>query len=555
MHNEEKRSVAQSNSDRDFSYRTKLLPHLIKQIVPFLAIVFVFFSCTDLQTANNDAAPETSPKADKSTGAYLADTGLLPEPDIDVYHKAVSVSKNKSAAASARRYKLVLVHPKGEVPGSKGAPVVDNFTDAIDRIESGGTVKVFAGEYEMDEIVIIDRPVTIEPMGGASPVIRNTGIHAFIVTDVLDSLVIFKGLTFENSGGHSSIAAGGSEVLITGSNFDVMNGTAGAFAGGGAQLTIEESNFTNGVAGTFSSGENTELIVRSSSFSGHESVAVQYQWGADGVVEENTMTDCGISGCARAFLGSQVDMLDNYFSDDISDAEVNGFFHHIVIYSGATGRVSGNLFDGCGHGQCIAGINRAVLEVSDNEFRIYEEQKTRFVIVGSDGTGGQDPHGREVDITVTDNVIIGIGGNYENDPGNPDAYAIKLGGLLIENLGRMEAHRNTIVNANMGISVLSGGVLTGQDNRIRNVRTAVAAYDLSGLGQSLATLRSNDFTGYAASILNDTFDPGSDLTCNWWGTAAGPQNFEGGQSSVSISTPWATESVAGSSVASCTGGI
>lgn len=534
---------------------TFFLLDIVKRMGLFVALLFVFFSCTDLQTANNETTPEISYQIEKSSENYLMSTNLLPEPEVmETYQGVNSASKSKST--EVRLYKQVLVSSNGEVPGSNGAPVVDNFADAIARVAPGGIIKVFKGEYILEEIVEIDRPVTLEPMGNASPIIRNTSDHAFRVTGNHEGIVIFNGLTFKNPSGHSSIVAEGSEVLVTSSTFDVDGGTAGAFAWKDAKLTIEESFFGYGVVGAFASGENTNLIIRSSSFNNHSHVTLQYQWGADGLVEENTMTDCGTSGCTRAFLGSEVDMLDNYLSDDISDAEVNGFFHHIVIYAGATGRVNGNLFDGCGHGQCIAGIDRAVLEVSENEFRIYEDHKTRFVIVGSDGTGGNDPQGREVDITVTDNVITGIGGNYGNDPGNPDAYAIKLGGLLIESYGRMEAHRNTIVNANMGISVLSGGVLTdGKDNKIQHVRAAVAGYDLWGLGQSFVSLQSNDFTGYATSILNDSFDPNSDLTCNWWGTAAGPQNMQGAQSSGPISTPWATGSVAGSSVTSCTGGI
>lgn len=529
---------------------TKSMTNVIKQLSVLLVIISVFLSCSDLQNTNSELESRESPESEIVTSDYLSGTEYLPNPKVEGYQKAVSSSLTKSVGT--KQYKRVLVHPKGEVPGSQGAPVVDNFADAIARVASGGTVGVFAGEYDIDEIIVIDRSLTIEPIGSALPLIRSTGGHAFLVAGVTEGIVTFRGLSFENKGGHSSISADSSTVLITGSVFDATGGTAGAFAWRSAKLTIEGSTFTNGVVGAFASGEETDLTLRSSTFSSHNLVAVQYQWGADGLMEGNNLSDCGLSACTRAFLGSSVDIKTNVFSDDISDSEVNGFFHHIVIYSGATGRVSDNLFDGCGHGQCVGAINGAVLDVSKNEFRIYENQKTRFVIVGSDGTGGNDPHGREVDITVTDNVITGIGGNSSIDPGNPDAYAIKLGGLLIENLGKMTAHRNTIKNANMGISVLSGGFLiAGQDNKIENVRAAVAAYDLHGLGASYANLRSNDFTGYAVAVLNDSFDPSSNLTCNWWATPAGPLNSQGALSSVSLYTPWATQPVAGSAITSC----
>lgn len=536
------------NANGDISIKSSL-----RLTASYLLILLFFFSCTDLQTANQDIEePETPSKTEVMSGKYLIDSGLLPVPDIELYREAINTSMNKSAG-TAKLFKRVMVHPKGEAPGSNGAPVVDNFADAIQRVESGGIIKVFAGEYELSEAVIIDRAVTIESKSGVAPVIRTADQNAFLVADVQGGVVTFKNLNFENVGGGASVLAHNSEVQVTGSVFNILNGR-GVFAGEGAKLTIEESTFSGGNSGLLASGENVVMNVHSSSFSDHAVLAVQHQLGARGVVADNSMTDCGIWRCAGAVIDSQVDMLDNRFGDDVSDSEVNGFLHHIVIYSGATGRVSDNLFDGCGHGQCVGGINKSILEVSDNEFRIYEDHKTRFVIVGSDGFGGTDPEGREVDITVTDNLITGIGGNYKNDPGNPDAYAIKLGGLLIENLGRMEAHRNTIVNANMGISVLNGGVLSaGQDNIIQEVRTAVAAYDFIGLGESLANLQNNDFTDYFTSILNDTFDPDSDLTCNWWGTTAGPQNMQGAQSSTSITTPWATEPVAGSSVTSCTG--
>lgn len=524
---------------------------LLKRTVPLLALLFIFFSCNDLQTADKEVIMEPSIKVNQGSGALLSEVDLLPEPNMATIAIGATAAKSKATAKGPKRYKRVKVHPKWEKPGSKGAPVVATLADAVERVESGGTITVFSGEYELAEEVIIDRPVTIEPGKGASPVIKNIGQYAFVVTGVQAGPVVFNDLTFINTAGSSSLMAQGSDVRVSGSSFDAGNGTAGAYAGTGATLNIENSTFTNGLVGAYSSGDGTELNISSSTFSGHSLVGVQHQSQAAGTVKDNTMSSCGTNGCVRMITSGKVDLLDNTFSDDTPSSEVDGFFHHVVLYSQSEGLVSGNLFDGCGHGQCIAGIDGSTLEVSDNEFNIYEEHETRFVIVGSDGTGGQDPYGREVDLLVTNNLISGTGGRYESDPNNPDAYAIKLGGLLIENLGRMEAYGNTIENANMGISVLSGGILVhGSDNDIKHVRTAIAAYDLAGLGDSFARLRSNDFSGYTVSVLNDAFSPGSDMSCNWWGTAVGPQNAEGGRSSVSLYTPWASSPVAGTGTCS-----
>ena len=548
--------------------------------------VLVSAACNEDLTRPPPATPErgaTQPTSLLAAGRLSAE-GLLPVPERTValaaLEKAPTVAPTSAALAAAPAgYGMVIVRsgPGADRSTAAGAAVVDNFADAVAVAAAGATIRVMAGTYTVDEVVV-DKPLTIEPFGNARPLIRNSSAtFSFGVFDVPEGTVTFRGLDFElPEGARSSIQARFvyPEVVVQDCSFELAGRTirsetdavTGVEAGfndtGAGRVSVTRSSFRGGRVGAFAFG-GAVLDVRGSSFADHTVGGVQYQSGSSGVVEDNDIGPCGVFGCVRMFGGSAVEVIGNTLAQSRTD--VDGFFHHVVLYaSDATGSVRGNLFDGCGHGQCFLAISRAVVEVVDNEFRAYDEHRTRFAVALSDGTGGEAPDyaSRAPDVTIADNVITGIGGNADADPGNPDAYALVFGGILVENAAVARVFRNHIENAETGILVSNfahffldppppgndgGNLIAGSDNTITRVRQGVGIF-----GSSVANLRSSDFTDYQWAIGEEANDEPSDLTCNWWGSKLGPVGVAP-HVDPAWYTPWATEPVAGQSVTTCDG--
>lgn len=493
---------------------------------------------------------------------------LVSEPDVNRIIQRIS-DRESRAAAPARLYPRVIVHPRGAMAGSHGAPVVDDFHDALSLVQPGGTVLVADGRYELEEMVNIDRPVTIEALNG-TPVIQDApGFASFIVSQVPQGRVTLRGLAIENPDGWASVigVVEYDELLVEAVSFHLADGTRGMFVGGptagAGSTTVRDSDFSGGVLGILASG-NLRLDVEGSSFAGHGTLALQYQLGASGEVRNSAFSDCGDWRCLGAIIDTDVDAVGNTFGETRTD--LPPFLHSIIIYAtDATGTFADNEIDGCGRGQCVTVINRADVDILRNDITAYADHGTRIVVVGSDGTVGQVPDfaSRAPDLTIEDNVITGVGGSADINPGDPGAYAIEIAGILIENAAVARASRNRIENAATGIQLFNGdlildgpdpgndgGILeSGSDNVITMVHRGIGVF-----GSSVANLNSSDVTDYVESIVEGDNDEPSDLTCNWWGTVAGPQNAAVSNPLVDF-TPWATSSMAGTSTTSCSGGI
>ena len=115
----------------------------------------------------------------------------------------------------------------------------------------------------------------------------------------------------------------------------------------------------------------------------------------------------------------------------------------------------------------------------------------------------------------------------------------------------VEISENTIQGVSEGLFLFQpeGLDVIGLDNVIDNVAVGIVV-----LGDVALSLHSSDVTNARDDFGGDPLDPLEEgLTCNWWGSAAGPQN-PGAGFAAAVYTPWATAPVAGTSNEICSGG-
>lgn len=538
-----------------------------------VAPVFSLLFCATLTVAACSESPISAPATDmlyselEGGSGVGDDVGILPE-----YAFPTSASARVTAFVAARvqTFPVVLVRsgPGAANSTAAGAPVVDNLSDAAMRVAPGGVIRIFTGTYTA-EGVVIDRAVTIEPMPNAKVVIQvpTEDSNGFDVIGAQSGVVTFRQLNFNvGATARSAIMVFNSsaDLVVENSNFDletpnpaVPSGPTAAIEGGGGAVgtvTVRGNRIRGGWLSVFGySGR--KYVVRDNAFIGQTFGSVQFQSGGIGHVENNTFTGCGLFSCVRAFQ-SAVDVVDNTIEE--SRTNVNGFNHNLVLFSaGSTGTVADNEFNGCGFGQCVTVINRAVVDITRNTFTIPHAHNTRFVIAGSDGTVGAQPNfaARAPTLTITDNVIRGVGGNPTNTT-SAQNFAIRHAGILVENAAIGHVYRNTIENAWVGINGgqsstvagSDGGNIEGSDNKTNLTSTGVVLFR-----GSQAVLRRNDITNSRFGVqLNFTSEP-SDLTCNYYGGVATRGNTFNSSATAATWTPWATAPVAGTSVTSCSG--
>jgi hypothetical protein len=540
------------------------------------ALVVLMAACDHSPVALDAPPADVSPRLAHAlgpagpTGPFIPLTardlegGRLPVLPLPESRRALRFQSDAAQQLAAQPAGFKLVQVRVDHPGARGqGPIVDNFADALARVADGGTIRVYPGTHIVDAVEI-DRSVTIEGTGGR-PVVRNDGApYSLRISQLAHGSVTIRGLDFQlQPGSRSSIQAIGeyADVRVDDCSFDVNNATAGIDVGtnltGNGRVTVTRSTFRNGALGVFAWSGGV-LDVSGSSFGPHGFRAIQYQ-GGHGVAENNDVEQCGVNGCVAVILGAEADVRGNRLRQTRTD--VNGFNHHVVLYaSDGRGRVEDNHFDGCGHGQCFLAISRAHVEVVGNTFTIDPAHMTRIAISVSDGSIGSAPDfaSRAPTVIATDNVIRAPGAAVGNRH-DPDSYALRVAALLVENGGILRAYRNTAENADVGVLVSefnpggvsgsTGGRLEGGDNAFDLVRLAVGLW-----GASTADFRSTDFTDYVHPLFEGGRDQPSDLTCNWWGAAAGPSNMDPSVDPA-LYTPWATTPVAGSSTTTCAGGL
>lgn len=395
-----------------------------------------------------------------------------------------------------------------------------NFPDALAAVPPGGKIELCSGAFTADNVEIT-KPVTIEaaPDAATPPVIQNSANRAFpdangfLIDAVASGTVAFRHLTFVSTGtGLFMISATGTydQVMVDGCAFtNGPNGT-GVFGGSstvtGAKVVVMNSSFTGGDLGVYASGDADEVgnpivataphfDVLNSTFHDFTFSGIQYQVGASGRISGNAVTACGFDGCIRSRFDNQIE-------------------------------ISGN----------------AVTVDAD---RITSSRHIRWGIAADVTAGGS--------LLIVGNTVTGVGGG--GDPSNPASYAIQFAGIglgrispggTIVMLGDATVSRNIIFNADTGLSA-HDAVITGTDNVITGTLVGIAGVSVTTT--TSVSLNRSDVTSY---VLPMTGDGLVDLTCNWWGTDAGPLNVPVGILA-GVFTPFATAPIANNAGVTCGG--
>lgn len=456
--------------------------------------------------------------------------------------------------------------------------------EAVEKVASGGTIRVFDGTHEASGVVV-DKPLNVVAAGSGTPVIRivpGEGDRAGIEVVDVAGTVAFRGLLVQNdgTGGFISVLASGTERLsLAEMEFELGAEAEGVNVfgtGAGERVEVSGGAFRGGVGGVLGSAVRVEI--EGTSFAGQSRMAV-YGYraasvsvvGADfagcgqycivaagiatpaGVVTYGELTvrdvdavDCGAFSCVYAVNGVDVSITGNRLANAAITGEDVETLHNLVFLWLSRGEVSDNVIDGCGRGQCIAVSGSSDADVVGNRITAYGEQGTRVGIVVSDGFRGPS---RASAARVVDNVVTGVGSNDANVEGHAvGCFGEYCGLVTVEGGSTAEVSGNELSNGNIGIYARDGGSITGRDNRVSDVRRGVAVLDAG----SSAALRFNDVTGATFLDLEESHAGGSDLTCNWWGSAAGPDAAASAQGP-SLYTPWATAPVAGTGATTCAG--
>ena len=389
-----------------------------------------------------------------------------------------------------------------------------NFPDALAAVPPGGKIELCSGTFTADSVEIT-KPVTIEAATDAvtPPVIQTNvdGANGFAIDAVRSGTVAFRRLSFTSTGtGVTSIAAFTTydQVTVDTSTFTLGPGSQGVFGGSstvtGAKVVVMNSSFTGGDLGVYASGDGDEVgnpivataphfDVLNSRFHDFTFSGIQYQVGASGRISGNTVGACGSNGCIRSRFDNQIE-------------------------------ISGN----------------AVTVDAD---RITFNRHIRWGIAADVTVGGS--------LLVVGNTVTGVGGG--GDPSNPASYAIQFAGIglgqispggTIVMLGDATVSRNIIVNADTGLSA-HDALITGTDNVITGTLVGIAGVSVTTT--TSVSLNRSDVTSYVIPIAGDGL---VDLTCNWWGTDAGPLNVPVGVLAT-VFTPFATTPIANNAGVTC----
>ena len=394
-----------------------------------------------------------------------------------------------------------------------------NFPDALAAVPPGGKIELCSGTFTADNVEIT-KPVTIEaaPDAATPPVIQhNAGessfpnTNGFLIDAVGSGTVAFRRLSFVSTGTRPfMISARGTydQVVIDSCDFTITssNGT-GVFGGSstveGSRVVVSHSSFTGGESGVFASGDQDEsgnllpgaphVDVLQSTFHDFTFSGIQHQL-ASGLISGNTISACGSFGCIRAVLDGQVEVRNNSVTVE---------------------------------------ADRLVLNA----------QRIRWGIAASALPGGGH--------VIVGNTVTGVGAG-------PTGYAIQGAAIGVgrittavapgEVVDNATVSGNTIVNADTGISA-HDAVVTGTDNVITETLMGISA--VSVLLTTSVTLNRSDVTSYVVPMDGAGL---SDLTCNWWGNTAGPQNVPVGVPA-GVFTPFATAPIANNPGLTCGGAL
>jgi hypothetical protein len=204
----------------------------------------------------------------------------------------------------------------------------------------------------------------------------------------------------------------------------------------------------------------------------------------------------------------------------------------VEFLSGSSGRIAGNTLTSCGSAHCIAAFEHGGADVVDNVLVRDPLGRTQHGIILSARPG--------VPTDVANNSITGA---VTGPRGDPLSYTFSVAGIRVDGRGAVSLDGNSVTNAYRGLEAGPETPITATHNSVRVTHTAVRG------SAGLAT--ENDFEDYVLPFEAVT---AASLPCNWWGSAAGPQNVPAG-TPASLFTPWATAPIANAAQPACDGGL
>jgi hypothetical protein len=406
-------------------------------------------------------------------------------------------------------------------PGENFYRTYATMQEAVTAADPGVTIWVCDGTHYA--AAVIEKPVTIRPEHYGAVTLRDT-------------LPWSASETSPNAGGPSpaftvsGLASG--TFRVTGFKF-ILQQSAILMTNTWARVEVDSSNFEGSdsthvfaVRSFSSTTPGATLDIRQSSFTRMKMAVL----AAGGVVNVSESSFQNISAPM-------------WFTEPI-----------VAPGTGATGRVEASFFTSCEQLGCIRVNGRGGVSISKNTFR--------------KDAGTPPGMGVEIDVprnlaqlpTVVENNDF-IGSPASGSPLNPRSWSM-ISAVDFSSSAPGTTPSSTVVRGNritdagfaLAFRSANGSVFEAYDNAITNSFEGVrrnSAVAPNGIAHNDGTLvfRRNDVVGATQSFSDFGAGP-LDLTCNWWGSTAGPFNmvFHG---SASVYTPWAMAPIANRSTVSC----
>ncbi|HSH75059.1 MAG TPA: right-handed parallel beta-helix repeat-containing protein [Longimicrobiales bacterium] len=423
-----------------------------------------------------------------------------------------------------------------------------------------------------------------------------TRSYAIRAQQTYDQLIVQKSTFDIDPGSRGSIFVEGSTTLTAATLLDsveVVGGVYG-FTIADSHGEVTNSSFTGVVRSVYyfddGSPNPTTGLVQSSSFADCGNMCVALTEGTVADVADNDFGFCGNVRCVLVTNGSTSDVTGNTFAAQTLTGDPAPDPDQVVAYGASnTGTVDGNVFLGCGYFECV--LANGTMTVSNNQFTHVagSAEQEYAAIVSSfrgvdvlvenntinscasfacykigDGSNitirnetvsvpsghgtdqvlhsGRNPEweGAGNTIAFEDNVITGSG--QSGDPGDHTTYPARHG-LGVWH-GQVTAERNAFVQVGVGVAVGGEASLVGRDNTFDQTSVAIQA------DPAPVEFRFNDFTNQVTDIA--WAGAGHVLTCNYWGSAVGPEGVDPGLDR-GVYWPWALQPIAGTGATDCDG--
>lgn len=370
------------------------------------------------------------------------------------------------------------------------------IADAVAATSPGGTTYICNGTYVVDDLAL-NKPITLRSFPGGEVTLQQSpaSITSIIRIDGVSSgTVRVTGLRFEPTW-VGVWAEGEYDQVVADSNTyaTLEGGVAGIYASvssvTGAKTTVNRSSFSGGDVGTFA--HNAVMDVLNSTFDGQGFSGIQHQQFARGLVQYNTLNNCGQQGCIRSRFTTSMQILDN----DMSATPSSRIRFGIIADTGAVVIQRNDVI-----GWAAQPDPETVMSSDPNQYPIFDAA-----------------------------IMIGLSG---------------------PNHTTGTVSHNRIRGAYRGIFVGSG-TMTGSNMTMDSVGTAFEV----GANSSLTVGESDISTYYAPFAQPPVVLVPSTLVliCNYWGTTAGNPYNVPDDAGTNVFVPWASAPIANGGGGLCDG--